>query len=193
MCLFFSERMGKASDLTPRKCAEIKALLNSKNFSNREVSRRLFVSEASVRWIKKKLELGQELIPQRKKRCGRKPMFSQRAERCLKKICLENRFATTKEIKSKLESHSIQASERTVRRKLLDLKFKACRPARKPKLTDAMKKKRLQWAKAYQHKDVNFWKSVSIASYNIILHFSLICTSVCSTLWIKNTITWYSD
>ncbi len=93
-----------------------------------------------------------------------------------------------KKIKSKLESQSIKTSERTVRRKLLDLKFNACRPARKPKLTDVMKKKRLQWAKAYQHKDVSFWKSASIASYNVILHFSLLCTSGSSTLWIKLSI-----
>lgn len=123
--------------------------------------------------IKKKLELGQELLPQREKRCGRKPMFTPRAERCMKKICLEDRFTTTKEIKSKLESHNIHAPERTVRRKLLDMNFKACRPARKPKLTDTIKKKRLQWAKAYQHRDLNFWKSVCILSINEIVHFIL--------------------
>lgn len=170
--------MGRKSDLTPRKCAEIKALLRTKTFSNREVSRQLLVSEASVRRIKKKIEFGEQLLPMRKKRCGRKPIFSRRGERCLKKICLENRFSTTKEIKSKLESYSIQASERTVRRKLIDMQFKAYRPARKPRLTEAMKKKRLQWAKAYQHHDLDFWKSVSICSYNYICTYSLACTSL---------------
>ena len=59
--------MGKTSDLTPRKSAEIKVLLSTKSNSNREVSRRLFVSESSVRRIKKKIELGQELIPKGRK------------------------------------------------------------------------------------------------------------------------------
>ena len=86
--------MGKTSDLTPRKSAEVKGLLSTKSYSNREVSRRLFVSESSVRRIKKKIELGQELIPQKKKKCGRKMIFTPRLERCLKKIFLEDRFAT---------------------------------------------------------------------------------------------------
>lgn len=152
--------MGREGDLSPRKKAEVKALVNAKTFTNREISRRLKVSEASVRRIKKKIESGEELSPKRKKRCGRKPIFTPRSERCLKKICLENRFATTKVIKSQLQDASVNASERTVRRKLKELDFKACRPARKPKLTAAMKAKRLKWAKQWQDKDVDFWRSV---------------------------------
>ena len=113
--------MGKTSGFTPRKSAEIKGLLSTKSYSNREVSQRFFVSESSVRQIKKKIELGQELIPQRKQKCGQKIIFTLISERCLKKICLEDRFATTKDIKSKLESSDIQASEKTVRRRLSDL------------------------------------------------------------------------
>lgn len=158
--------MGKKSDLSPRKKAEVKALVNTKIFSNREISRRLKVSEASVRRIKKKIESGDELSPKRKKRCGRKPIFTSRSERCLKKLCLENRFATTKLIKSQLQYANVNASERTVRRKLKELDFKACRPARKPKLTAAMKAKRLKWAKQWHDKDVDFWRSVSY--YNFI-------------------------
>ena len=105
--------MGKTSNLTPRKSAEIKGPLHAKSYSNREVSRRLFVSESSVRRIKKKIEFGQELIPQRKKMWIRKPIFTPRSERCFQKICLEDRFATTKDINSMLESSDIHASERT--------------------------------------------------------------------------------
>ena len=126
--------MGKTSDLTPRKSAEIKGLLSTKSYSNREVSRRFFVSESSVRWIKKKIELGQELIPQRKKKCGRKMIFTPRSEHCLKKICLKDWFASTKNIKSKLESSDIHASERTVRRRLSDLQFKAYWPFSEAKI-----------------------------------------------------------
>lgn len=59
--------MGRKGDFSPRKKAEVKALVNAKNFTNREISRRLEVSEASVRRIKKKIELGEELSPKRKK------------------------------------------------------------------------------------------------------------------------------
>jgi len=166
--------MGKKGDLSPRKKAEVKALVNAKIFSNREISRRLKVSEVSVRRIKKKIESGDTLSPKRKKKCGRKPIFTPRTERSLKKICLENRFATTKLIKSQLQEVNVNASERTVRRKLKDLDFKACRPARKPKLTPAMKAKRLQWAKQLRHKDVNFWRSVRCYNFftnNAFNHF----------------------
>lgn len=127
--------MGRKGDLSPRKKAEVKALVNAETFTNREISRRLEVSEASVRRIKKKIESGEELSPKRKKRCGRKPIFTPRSERCLTKICLQKRFATTKEIKSELQDASVNVSERTVRRKLKELDFKACRPVRKPKLS----------------------------------------------------------
>ncbi|GFX78661.1 uncharacterized protein TNCV_31011 [Trichonephila clavipes] len=66
--------MGKKGDLSPCKKAEVKALVNAKLFSNREISRKLKVSEASVRRIKKKIESGEELSPKRKKKCCKKPI-----------------------------------------------------------------------------------------------------------------------
>ncbi|GFW06791.1 uncharacterized protein TNCV_3288911 [Trichonephila clavipes] len=54
----------------------------------------------------------------------------------------------------------MNASERTVRRKLKDLNFKTCRPARKLKLTPAMKAKLLNWAKQWRDKDVDFCRPV---------------------------------
>ncbi|GFT95496.1 transposable element Tcb2 transposase [Trichonephila clavipes] len=152
--------MGKKGDLSPCKKAEVKALVNEKLFSNREISRKLKVSEASVRRIKKKIESGEELSPKRKNKCGRKPILPPRSERSFKKICLENRFATTKVIKSQLQDINVNASERTVRRKLKDLNFKTCSPARKSKLTSAIKAKRLNWAKHWLDKDVYFWRSL---------------------------------
>ncbi|GFW17360.1 uncharacterized protein TNCV_3905701 [Trichonephila clavipes] len=133
--------------------------MNAKLFSNREISRRLKVSEASVRCIKK-IESGQELSLKSKKKCGRKPIFTPRSGRSLKKSCFENRFATTKVIQSQVQDINGNASERTVRRKLKDLNFKSCRPARKPKLTPAMKAKLLNWAKQWRDKDVDFWRPV---------------------------------
>ncbi|GFY09975.1 hypothetical protein TNCV_3699361 [Trichonephila clavipes] len=148
--------MGKKGDLSPCKKAEVKALVNAKLFSNREISRKLKVSEPSVRRIKK-IESGEELSAKRKKKCGRKPIFPPRSERSFKKICIENRFATTKVIKSQFQDINVNASEHTVRRKLKDLNFKTCRPTRKSKLTPA---KRLNWAKHWCDKDVYFWRSL---------------------------------
>ncbi|GFU74926.1 hypothetical protein TNCV_2333561 [Trichonephila clavipes] len=67
--------MSKKGDLSPCKKAEVKALVNAKLFSNREISQKLKVSEASVRHIKKKIESGEELSPKRKKN-GAGSLFS---------------------------------------------------------------------------------------------------------------------
>ncbi|GFU45043.1 hypothetical protein TNCV_4235371 [Trichonephila clavipes] len=139
--------------------------MNAKLFSNHEISLRLKVSEASARRIKKKIESGEELSPKRKKKCGRKPILTSRSERSLKKTCLENTFATTKMIKLQLKDINVNASGRTVRRKLKDFNFKTCRPARKPMLTPAMKANCLNWAKRWRNKDVDFWRSLSLSKF----------------------------
>ncbi|GFT42572.1 histone-lysine N-methyltransferase SETMAR [Trichonephila clavipes] len=59
---------------------------------------------------------------------------------------IAQKFATTKVIKIKLQDINVNVSERTVRRKIKDLNFKTCRPARKP-VNPAMKAKRLNFAK----------------------------------------------
>ena len=107
-------------------------LINTGSYSNREICQTLEISELSVRRIKKKINLGEELCFQRTNKCGRKPIFTPRSERCLKKISLENCFTTTKQIKLNLKSKDILASERTVRGNLWKIYFKAHRPARKP-------------------------------------------------------------
>ncbi|GFY34032.1 hypothetical protein TNCV_997131 [Trichonephila clavipes] len=65
--------MGKEGDISPCKKTEVKALLNAKLFSNREISRRLKVSEAKVRRIKKNIESGEE--PQKKEKMRQKAYF----------------------------------------------------------------------------------------------------------------------
>ncbi|GFV63418.1 hypothetical protein TNCV_4458421 [Trichonephila clavipes] len=88
-----------------------------------------------------------------------KAYFHLKVRKIFKETCLENRFATTKMIKSLLQNINVNASGRIVRRKLKDLNFKTCRPARKPKLTPEMKANRLNWAKKWHDKDVDFWRS----------------------------------
>ncbi|GFY05035.1 hypothetical protein TNCV_561671 [Trichonephila clavipes] len=79
--------MGKKGDLSPCKKSEV--IVNAKLFSNRKISRRLKVSEASVRLIKKKIESVEELNLKTKKKCGRRTIFTPRSERSLKKFTLK--------------------------------------------------------------------------------------------------------
>ena len=115
------------------KCSK-KILINTKNYSNLQIFWTLEISESSGRWIKKKINLCQQWCPQRTYKCGRKPIFRPRSERCLEKNCLENHFATTKQIKLNLKSRGILASETTVRRKFSKMNFKTQRRARKPNI-----------------------------------------------------------
>ncbi|GFU78390.1 hypothetical protein TNCV_33831 [Trichonephila clavipes] len=130
--------------------------MNAKLFSNRKISRRLKVSEASVKRIKKKIESREELSPKKKEKMRQKTYFHLKVRKIFKETCLENRFATTKMIKSQHQDINVNASGRTVRRKLKDLNLRPAGPARKPKLTLAMKANRLNWAKQWRDKDVDF-------------------------------------
>ena len=53
--------MGKTNDLTPRKKSAISSLLQNTDMSQREIARKMCISQASVSQIKKKLENGEEL------------------------------------------------------------------------------------------------------------------------------------
>ncbi|GFT10095.1 uncharacterized protein TNCV_1115361 [Trichonephila clavipes] len=98
--------MGKKRDLSPCKKAEVKALVNAKLFSNREISRRLKVSEASgLTWASW---------------WGGRSCFT-----------------------------------------------------RKPKLTPAMKSKRLNWTKQWCDKYVDFWRS-TVKNLTKIMIWSII-------------------
>ena len=142
--------------MTPQKISGLKMLMNRKNYSNWDIFWTLEISESSVRWIKKKINLSEELSPQRTNKCGRKPIFTPWSEHYLKKICLENHFAMTKQIKLNLKSKDILASERTVQGNLWKMNFKA----QKPKLTSARAAKCLAWD--HQDRDLDFCKLVNI-------------------------------
>ncbi|GFV78776.1 hypothetical protein TNCV_4552461 [Trichonephila clavipes] len=86
--------MSKKGDLSPCKKAEVKALVNAKLFSNREISQKLKVSEASVRHIKKKIESGEELSPKRKKK-GQEAYFPPRTKHSLCVVMMEKSFILT--------------------------------------------------------------------------------------------------
>ena len=64
--------MGKTKELTPQKISGVKTLIHTGSYSNQEICLTLEISESSVRWIRKKIILGEELCPQGTNKCGRK-------------------------------------------------------------------------------------------------------------------------
>lgn len=152
--------MGKTNDLSPRKVALVKCLLQEKHYSQREISGRLNISQASVSRVKKSLDSNREYAPLRVGNCGRKSKFSPRMERKLIQLAKMNRRATSKELKMNMEQYGVNVCDSSIRRRLISAGLPARRPRKKAKITPAMAKKRLAWAKEVQRQYGNDWSKV---------------------------------
>jgi hypothetical protein len=86
--------MGQIQDLTLRKPSAAKPMLREKLYSQRTIAGKLGMSAASVNRIKKKLDMGKELCPQRKAICGAMALFNPRTKRILIRKCVANRRST---------------------------------------------------------------------------------------------------
>lgn len=161
--------MGKKADLSPRKCALVKVLLEEHRYTQTEIAHRLSISQKSVSRVKKKLDINVVYESRRIGKCGRKKALSPRMARKLKNMTLANRKITSKVLSDKLREYGSNVSPRTVRRTLNDQGLRACRPTKKQKITPAMAKKRLEWAKGIQFTEDD-WNKVNI-NFNRIIEY----------------------
>jgi len=72
----------------------------------------------------------------------------------------KNPFKSSVDVKHVLECAGVVVSASTVRRRLIENDLRAYAPAHKPKLTAAMKKKRLAFARKYRDWTTGNWRSV---------------------------------
>lgn len=154
--------MGHGCDLSPRKKSEVKTLLQHTNHSQRKIAELAGVSKSAVNKIKINLDLNQPLSPKRKGHSGRKRITTPRSDRVIRDICLENRKKSAGLLTQLVQESGIQVSKRTVQRRLAEEGLVGHRPVKKPRLTEAMKKKRLAWAKEHRQKTVEDWNKVSL-------------------------------
>lgn len=152
--------MGRKCDLTPRKTARIAALVENTSYSIRKIATIHHVAATSVARIKKKLELGQSLEVKRVGKCGRNRITSPRDERKIQQVLRTNRRLTLKKLKEELDAHEVKLSERTLRRRSYELGFYCRRPRKKPRLTPAMRTKRLLWARQVENWTLDDWRNV---------------------------------
>lgn len=143
--------MGKGSDPSPRKRGKVEALLNLESYSLREIAGVVGTSVKVVRSIKARLNSGLSSSPKRLGHSGRKAKVTPRAKRALVLECKKNRRLTSKQLQGYLEQQDINVSTSCVRRHLIQSGLKACRPRKKPLLTEVQREKRLAWGIA--HKD----------------------------------------
>lgn len=165
--------MGKVKDLTPRKVSAVKTLIKEQRYSQREIAKKCDISAASVNRVKRELDLGQDFCAERTKnrqRSGIKSKFSTRTRRTLIKLCKSNRRATSLDLSRQVSAYGVLVSPRTVRRELCNAGFTARRPVKRAKLTPAMMKKRLLWAKQYKDWTANDWTKVD-TSLAILLQY----------------------
>jgi len=140
--------MGKKKDLSPRKKALIEFHLNDILLSQRDIARKLNVSQKSVSRIHQSVREGSTPTVKRVGRCGRKKKISPRTERQLVHSVVCNRRVTSSELANNLkDTAGVVVSSSTVRRTLIDNGMKAYRPRKKAKITPSMAKKRLAWQK----------------------------------------------
>lgn len=134
-------------------------LLKEQNNSNRAISRKIKCSETSVRNFLKKYSATKSLT--RASGSGRKKVTSEREDRILKRLTLQNRFDSAAELRQKLQNAiSSSVSLRTVQRRLNELGLKARRPAKKPLLSKNMKQNRLIWCKERRIWTIDDWNNV---------------------------------
>lgn len=150
--------MGKKQDLSPRKKGQLRVLLEETTLTQQQIALKLGISQSAVCVYVKRLKKTQTVSPRRVGRCGRKRVSSARADRKLVQLCVKSRRSSSGVLRHQWAETGVQASARTVRRRLFDAGLKSRRAKKKPLLTAAMKKSRMLWAKKYEH-----WTSVDWA------------------------------
>lgn len=128
----------------------------------KHVAAELNVSRVSLFKLKKSAaSLPTGTLPPRKLGCGRKRKTSERTDKMLVREVKQNPSITAAELKKKHPDLLQDVAVRTLQHRLQkDLGLPCRRAAKKPLLTDTMRKKRLQFAKQYRDWTPEQWKSV---------------------------------
>lgn len=134
----------RGCDLSPRKRAVIKVYLKDSSLSQRDIAKKLQISQKSVSRISRLCQTKPDLLPSRKGKCGRKRKISEQAERRIVEDVLSDRRRTSRQLTSQLNDEGLAVSSSTVRKVLKKNNLPAYRPSKKSKITPAMAKKRIE-------------------------------------------------
>lgn len=127
--------------------------------SQADIAERVGVSRETVnRILKRNRETG-SLVPG--KSTGRPRVTTQRDDRVLGRLARQDRSKSCDSLRAEwTQGRNIQASSRTVNRRLISMGYRARRCAVKPKLTPRHKRDRLAWARQYRNLTVQHWQHV---------------------------------
>jgi IS30 family transposase len=164
--------MGKKSDITAVKIAQVIVYINDSSLSNRKIAEKLNIAPSTVDRIKRNHK--QDLNPIKNYHANRASCRGQmkttpRTDRRIRDCIVLNRRESLKKIQLKLVGSGIDISKRTLQRRAKKFGLMGRRPRQVPRMTPTMMKKRLEWAKQHQHCTLDFWRSVSCIKYNNLL------------------------
>lgn len=95
--------MGKKSNLSPRKVAEVKLLPKETTYSHMVIASKLKISQKSVSRIKVCLLDNASYGNNRAGKCGAKPILTPRSKRKLVSLSLRNRQLSSKELSDQMK------------------------------------------------------------------------------------------
>ena len=150
--------MGKKSSLAEVQRARI-VLLNQKGHSERQISKAKKCSKTAVHNALAKFKNSGSYSDN--KRPGRPRKITASDDHLIRRVAVHSPRSSSKKMRSALLAHGTDVSCKTVKRRLTkDFGLKAFKPAKKPRLTPAMKLKRLNFAKKHINWSREQWSRV---------------------------------
>ena len=150
--------MGKKKSLSEVQRAQIVAL-HGQNLSERQISAQMGYSKTAVHQAVAKYQ--QDGSYTDKKRTGKPRVTTAREDNVMRRIVMRSPTSSMKKIRAKLLRRDCRISHMIVFRRLSkEFNLKSCKPAKKSRLTAAMKAKRLQFANNHQHWTAEQWGKV---------------------------------
>ena len=107
------------------------------------------------------------------KKSGRPRKTTPRDDHAIRRIAVRSPMSSASKIRSSLLAKGTDISRRTVSRRLVDdFDLKAHKPAHKPRLTQAMKSKRLAFAKKHVKWTIQQWQQVLFSDESTVQQFT---------------------
>lgn len=155
--------MGKQADIATTKKNDIVKALMSGNYTINEIANRYSVSRRTVQRIRKAGVTQSGRIG----KCGTKRKTSQATDRVIHRTVASDCFSTVSKMTATLRNSGIDVSRSTVHRRIKERGFLSVVPQPKPRLTAVMRKRRLEWARRYQHWSVENWRQVCFSDESL--------------------------
>jgi len=162
--------MGKKLSLSDVERAQIVALYKEA-YSERSISERIKRSKNAVHNAIVKFNKAGTYSDA--KRSGRPRKTTRRDDHIIRRTAVRSPMSSASKIRSVLLAKGADISRRTVSRRLvMDFGLKAHKPAKKPRLTPAMKAKRLGFAEKYAKWTIQQWQQVFFSDESTVQQFT---------------------